>query len=133
MGDIPPIPAISEEGAATGANPLKSWGRVAMGNGLGNGKQVTTTGAVRGDPVLLLSRSEARTKKQSPNVWKVAEQLRLDASRALDPDEQTVQRLYSRLVTHYLTLHQQVPLDAESFYRWHAGQPATEILASAGD
>jgi 16S rRNA G966 N2-methylase RsmD len=104
-----------------------------LGKTQGSFKQVTTTGAVRGDPVLLLSRSEARTKKQAPNVWKVAEKLRLDASRALDPDEQTVQRLYSRLVTHYLTLHQQVPLDAESFYRWHAGQPAPEIFASAGD
>jgi 16S rRNA G966 N2-methylase RsmD len=104
-----------------------------LGKTQGSFKQVTTTGAVRGDPVLLLSRSEARTKKRSPNVWKVAEQLRQEASKALDPDEQTVQRLYSRLVTHYLTLHQQVPLDAESFYRWHAGQPAFEMFANAGD
>ncbi len=104
-----------------------------LGKTQGSFKQVTTTGAVRGDPVLLLSRSEARTKKRSQNVWKVAQQLRQEASRDLDPDEQTVQRLYSRLVTHYLTLHQQVPLDAESFYRWHAGQSAVEIFANAGD
>jgi 16S rRNA G966 N2-methylase RsmD len=104
-----------------------------LGKTQGSFKQVTTAGAVRGDPVLLLSRSEARTKTLSRNVWKVAEQLRREASNALDPDEQTVQRLYSRLVTHYLTLHQQVPLDAESFYRWHAGQPASEMFANAGD
>ncbi|WP_287786706.1 DNA methyltransferase [Acidiphilium sp.] len=104
-----------------------------LGKTQGSFKQVTTTGAVRGDPVLLLSRSEARTKTASPDVWKVAAQLRLEASKVPDPDEQTVQRLYSRLVTHYLTLHQQVPLDAESFYRWYAGQPPAETFASAGD
>jgi hypothetical protein len=104
-----------------------------LGKTQGSFKQVTTTGAVRGDPVLLLSRSEARTKKPAQNVWKVAEQLRQEASIALDPDEQSVQRLYSRLVTHYLTLHQQVPLDADSFYRWHAGQSAAGMFADAGD
>lgn len=104
-----------------------------LGKTQGSFKQVTTAGAVRGDPVLLLSRSDAHTKKRSPDVWKVAEQLWLEAGQARDPDEQTVQRLYSRLVTHYLTLHQQVPLDAESFYRWHAGKPVAEMFASAGD
>ena len=104
-----------------------------LGKTQGSFKQVTTKGAVRGDPVLLLSRSEARTKKRSQNVWSVAELLRHEASEALDPNEQTVQRLYSRLVTHYLTLHQQVPLNAESFYRWHAEQAASGVFANAGD
>jgi hypothetical protein len=104
-----------------------------LGKTQGSFKQVTTTGAVRGDPVLLLGRSGARMKKRSQNVWKVAEQLQMEANKALDPDEKTVQRLYSRLVTHYLTQHQQVPLDAESFYRWHAAQMPAEMFANAGD
>jgi hypothetical protein len=104
-----------------------------LGKTQGSFKQVTTMGAVRGDPVLLLSPGEAPAKRRAQNVWKVAERLRLEASKALDPHEQTVQRLYSRFVTHYLTQHQQVPLDAESFYRWHAEQSASEVLAHPVD
>ena len=44
--------------------------------------------------------------------------------RYLDPVEQTAQRLYSRLINYYLSLHQEVPLDADSFYQWHAAQPS---------
>jgi len=99
----------------------------------GSFKQVTTTGAVRGDPLLLLGRNEMPTKKRGQNVWAVARQLLLEASKALDADEQTAQRLYSRLVAHYLAQHQQVPLDAESFYRWHAAQSSTGSYAHVGD
>ena len=104
-----------------------------LGKTQGSFKQVTTMGAVRGDPVLLLSRSETSKKGGKENVWRVAEELRRQASSALDPTEQTAQRLYSRLVTHYLTHHQQVPLDANSFYEWHAKQSIAEILADETD
>lgn len=97
----------------------------------GSFKQVTTAGAVRGDPVLLLGKKAASAKKTLLDVWDVAEQLRRDAVIALDPVEKTAQRLYSRLVTHYLSLHQHVPLDADSFYRWHAEQLSPEALAGA--
>lgn len=97
----------------------------------GSFKQVTTAGAVRGDPVLLLGKRGASTEKTIQGVWQVAERLRRDAVLALDPIEQTAQRLYSRLIAHYLSLHQQVPLDADSFYRWHAEQAAPEVLAGA--
>lgn len=104
-----------------------------LGKTQGSFKQVTTTGAVRGDPVLLLSRGEGTAKKPADSVWKVAAKLKQDARKALDPEEQTVQRLYSRFVMHYLAQHQQVPLDADSFYRWHAEQEVAEGLADAAE
>ena len=96
----------------------------------GSFKQVTTDGAVRGDPVLLLGKQPMNAGQSVACVWTVAEQLRQEAALTLDSGEQTAQRLYSRLVTHYLTNHQQVPLDADSFYRWHAAQPLSEITPS---
>ncbi len=97
----------------------------------GSFKQVTTSGAVKGDPVLLLEKSKSDYPKPIGDVWTVADQLILTAAQSLDPLEQTVQRLYSRLVTHYLVNHQQVPLDADNFYRWHAERSLLEITASA--
>lgn len=99
----------------------------------GSFKQVTTAGAVRGDPVLLLSKQTMNAQKAVTCVWTVAERLRQEAALGLDPVEQTAQRLYSRLVTHYLTHNQQVPLDADSFYRWHAAQPLRELTAGVYD
>ena len=88
----------------------------------GSFKQVTTGGAVRGDPILLLGKRGRNTGKKIACVWTIAEQLR-QVALTLDPAEQTPQRLYSRLITHYLAHHQRVPVDADSFYRWHASQP----------
>jgi len=105
----------------------------------GSFKQVTTEGAVRGDPVLLLGarrKAEARfeSKKGAGDcVWTVAAALHRAAIAAHDPAEATAQRLYSRLVTHFLSLHQQVPLNADVFYRWYAEQPLAGALCSAGD
>ena len=96
----------------------------------GSFKQVTTAGAVRGDPVLLLGKKTVKARNVHTSVWQVAETLRREAVFALDPSEQSAQRLYSRLVTHYLSNNQQVPLDADSFYRWHASQPLeTSVIA----
>lgn len=97
----------------------------------GSFKQVTTAGAVRGDPLLLLGKQPKGAELAKTCVWRVAETLRQGAALAVDPAEQTAQRLYSRLVNHYLANHQQVPLDADSFYRWHAAQPLSEAMAGA--
>ena len=97
----------------------------------GSFKQVTTAGAVRGDPVLLLSKYLTLADYSPDCVWDVAEQLSQVAS-LLDPSEQTAQRLYSRLVSHFLATHQKVPLDAGEFYRWHDAQQATKVANCAG-
>ncbi|MEF2554396.1 DNA methyltransferase [Aurantimonas sp. A2-1-M11] len=101
----------------------------------GSFKQVTTQGAVRGDPVLLLGPRRKAVKKVEGDdcVWTVATALHRAASAAHDPDEVTAQRLYSRLVTHFLSRHKQVPLDADVFYRWYAEQPMPGVLCSVGD
>ena len=94
----------------------------------GSFKQVTTRGAVRGDPLLLLARSAATAGNDPASPWSVAQRLREQAKLTLDPVELTVQRLYSRLIAHYLSNHQDVPIDAESYYHWHREQaPAREI------
>ena len=94
----------------------------------GSFKQVTTKGAVCGDPVLLLGKRTMNTEQETAGVWTVAAQLLRQAALTPDPVEQSAQRLYSRLIAHYLANHQQVPIDAESFYRWHAAQPLLEEI-----
>ncbi|MDX3968134.1 MAG: DNA methyltransferase [Bradyrhizobium sp.] len=98
----------------------------------GSFKQVTTKGAVRGDPLLLLTKG-AWQPKELRDVWDVAEKLRTEAYRISDPEEVTAQRLYSRFVTHFLNCEQPVPLDAESFYEWLAAKNVGEVIgAQAG-
>lgn len=97
----------------------------------GSFKQVTTSGAVRGDPVLLLGKDPAAEKTAPECVWTIAAQLS-DAALRLDPSEQTPQRLYSRLVSHFLTNHQKVPLDADDFYRWHDTHHMAKAASCAG-
>jgi predicted RNA methylase len=86
----------------------------------GSFKQVTTTGAVKGDPILLLEKSAKTSGISATDVWRVADELRQSAIHAADPLERTAERLYSRLVAHFLKHNQPVPLDADTFYRWHA-------------
>ncbi len=88
----------------------------------GSFKQVTSRGAVRGDPVLLLGAIAACSDSKSADVHQITAQLRQEAALSLDPSELTAQRLYSRLVAHYVERHQQIPLDANSFYQLHAHQ-----------
>lgn len=97
----------------------------------GSFKQVTTAGAVRGDPVLMLGKRTVEARQSGKSVWVVAEQLQREAAFAPDPAERTAQRLYSRLVSHYLAQHQQVPLDAGTFYRWFAEQDFPEAVTGA--
>lgn len=99
----------------------------------GSFKQVTTDGAVRGDPLLLLTKGGHRSRKAPQQAWVVAEMLHEEAYRASDPTELTAQRLYSRFVSHFLSCEQQVPLDADSFYQWLAAKQADEVSgAQAG-
>ena len=97
----------------------------------GSFKQVTTNGAVRGDPVLLLSKKTPQRTKSVSSVWTVADRLWQEAALTQDPGEQSAQRLYSRLVSHFLTRHQPVPLDADSFYRWYEERYAGEVREGA--
>lgn len=87
----------------------------------GSFKQVTTSGAVRGDPVLLLGPRRAGEAHEANEdcVWAVATALHKAAFAGHDPAEKTAQRLYSRLVNYFLSRHQRVPLDAGTFYRWY--------------
>lgn len=80
-------------------------------------KQVRTDGAVRGDPLILLSKTPSETVTVETDVWVVANSLVDQALRSDDPSEATPQRLYSRLVAHYLEARQNVPIDAGAFYR----------------
>ncbi len=102
-----------------------------LGKTQGSFKQVTAPGAVRGDPVLLLGRGGGAAGPLPTSAWAVAEELRREAALAADPEEKTPERLYSRLVAHYLACHRQVPMDAQSFYRWHATQLAREGASRA--
>lgn len=100
----------------------------------GSFKQVTTKGAVKGDPLLLLTKSsETNTKKRSSDVWRVATDVRKRAGRSTDASERTPQRMYSRLVSHLLMNNQTMSIDADSFYRWHANLSEAEMTAGVGD
>ena len=98
----------------------------------GSFKQVTTTGAVRGDPLLLLSKRLEDVPPTLSSVRSIIDQIEQQAEVMLDPVEQTAQRLYSRLVTHCLTNRQQVPLNAAAFYHLH-GQCSPEVTVGARD
>ena len=92
----------------------------------GSFKQVTTTGAVKGDPVLMLEKTQATGEDEASDVWTVAEELLRRAGLATDPSERTVERLYSRLIAYFLTRNQSVPVDADEFYRWHSSRSCPE-------
>ena len=79
-------------------------------------KQVTADGAVRGDPVLLLTKQARRPQTNVVDVWKVAEELVQQATFTGESNELSPQRLYSRLVSYYLSRDQSVPIDAAEFY-----------------
>jgi hypothetical protein len=83
-------------------------------------KQVTTRGAVKGDPALLLTK-EPLERSADALAWKrVAAMLQTDAAKDHCATENSPQRLYSRLVSHFLSRHQPVPVDAAAFYHWLA-------------
>ena len=51
----------------------------------------------------------------------IAKQL-FENSLKLGGDEQTPQRLYSRMVNYYLAQNIEVPINADELYRWHREQ-----------
>ena len=83
----------------------------------GSFKQVTTAGAVKGDPILLLGENSSKRKLAARRATSVAKDLLQRAHISQDQAERTAQRLYSRFVTQYLSQEQNVPLDADEFYR----------------
>ncbi len=80
-------------------------------------KQVRSAGAVKGDPLILLSKTTNVGQTDDPEVWAVANDLIDQALRSEDRNEATPQRLYSRLVAYYMEARQEVPIDAHAFYR----------------
>ncbi|MGH8250081.1 MAG: DNA methyltransferase [Steroidobacteraceae bacterium] len=97
----------------------------------GSFKQVTTAGAVSGDPLLLLAKHPKAKAEYTACVWSIAQGL-VQEALTLDPSEQTAQRLYSRLVGHFLIRGAQVPLDADDFYRWHDTRRRGKVSEGAG-
>jgi len=83
----------------------------------GSFKQVRTTGAVRGDPLILLGKVRTSPKATEAEIWSVTHYLIEQALRSEDLAEMTPRRLYSRLVAHYVAARQNVPIDAGDFYR----------------
>jgi len=84
----------------------------------GSFKQVTTRGAVRGDPLILLSKNqEGEESKTTSDLWAIVDDLLKHAASGNDPIEMTPQRIYSRLVSHYVASRQEVPINAGIFYQ----------------
>jgi len=80
-------------------------------------KQVRTNGAVKGDPLILLSKSWPSGDGEEADLWSVTKELVDRAAKSGDPVEATPQRLYSRLVGRYMAAGQSIPIDARDFYR----------------
>ncbi len=99
----------------------------------GSFKQVTTNGAVKGDPVLLLKKARARRRSASDATASVTNELLQRARVSRDGIEQTPQRLYSRFINHYLTREQSVPLSADEFYKSIAPHPAKRNVGPASE
>jgi len=90
----------------------------------GSFKQVRTAGAVKGDPLILLGKTPPKAAADATDVWVLANRLADRAALSSDPNEATAQRLYSRLVAHYLEARQDVPIDAGAFYEMMPGRRA---------
>lgn len=83
----------------------------------GSFKQVRTAGAVQGDPLILLGKATPKAATDATDLWVLANRLADRAALSDDPSEATAQRLYSRLVAHYMEARQDVPIDAGAFYQ----------------
>ena len=99
----------------------------------GSFKQVTTDGAVKGDPVLLLSKAECREANSGIGAWDVARRLWKESVNEVDSEERTAQRLYTRLINYFLMNHERVPVDADAFYSWYATQDDLRVNPGAAD
>jgi 16S rRNA G966 N2-methylase RsmD len=99
----------------------------------GSFKQVTTKGAVKGDPLLLLKKMRARRRNAPDASVSVTNELLERAHLSRDRVEQTPQRLYSRFVNHYLTHEQNVPLNADEFYKSLTARSAQKHVRPAAE
>ena len=83
----------------------------------GSFKQVTTTGAVCGDPVLLLRKGKQHENNNEISLCNAVNEVIQKAKDTDNPNELTPRRLYSRFITYLLHRNQAVPIDAERFYQ----------------
>ena len=86
----------------------------------GSFKQVNSTVSVKGDPLLLLSKSQrVDHSRQSTSLIadEVLADLLMSAALAHDIKERTPERLYSRFIARYLEHELAVPMDAAGFYK----------------
>jgi DNA methylase len=96
----------------------------------GSFKQVTTNGAVKGDPALLLVKRPAKKASRVQSIFPIIEKLIGQARVSPDRGERTPYRLYSRFVTHCLTHEKSVPLSANEFYRLIGSKPFSNAKPS---
>lgn len=90
----------------------------------GSFKQVTTAGSVKGDPALLLRKDIGFADETPVSDWRL---ISMDwLAQLSDKAEASPQRMYSRLIGHYLAAHQEVPVSADAFYNWIRGQVETD-------
>ena len=81
-------------------------------------KQVTTTGSVKGDPIMLLRKANmSLNTSTTDDMNRLIDQLISVAKGSKVEDETSPKRLYSRFVTYYLQKNQEIPIDADTFYR----------------
>lgn len=85
----------------------------------GSFKQVSGNVSVKGDPLLCLVKGEnsSETIETEINLGDLISDLIEKASNNVDNKELTVERIYSRLVTYYLQMGKEVPMDAADFYK----------------
>lgn len=82
----------------------------------GSFKQVTATATTKGDPLILLRKHSRLQSQDDVSLWALTEQLVDVARRSNNPAELSPQRIYSRVVGHYLSQNHSIPIDAREFY-----------------
>jgi DNA modification methylase len=83
----------------------------------GSFKQVTTNGSVRGDPIMLLRKGVKNLSSSTTDIEGLMDKLISNAKQSKLDEENSPQRLYSRFIIYYLTNHQDIPIDADTFYK----------------
>jgi hypothetical protein len=88
-------------------------------------KQITAEGSVRGDPLILLTKQSQGPTNAPSEIWSLVEAILATGASTSEEVERSPQRIYSRIVSHYVGAGQEVPVDASSFYRQFALRYAT--------
>ena len=92
-------------------------------------KQVTSPNAVKGDAVILLNKQPFKPNKFETELSLVITGLVKQAAHLDDPAEASPQRIYSRLVGHYLSANQDIPISANIFYKQFSERWTSESQA----